>query len=418
MTEERVTTTGWLLLVLGFFLTVVQLLNLLAPAGLLTAIMEQTGWSVTQAGYLLTVMAPVSGIFIFAGSPLMDKLGLAKTAFFGLLLMGVGNLLAVVFNNIYALQLCARLVLGVGVGAITNVPAVIIAYYFPPKMQSSLQGVRTAIMYTGMALAFYIIIPIFRAVGESWQWTLGVFGFVFIILAFLFLLFGKQKTAAPAAAAHGGGVSAPEAPPVKQESGLKQAAKKKEVWMITIVLFFILWSFNSYNNFFATFLQQVRGLDMTVASSFTGLMPIAGIVSGIVCGAISSATGRRNLVNAPLIILMLLGYLGATLLDPTTSRGIFVACLLVGGFGASGYTIYYCTVPTEWEGTTPALIGGAFAIFLGIGSTFAFVIPSIFGALTNAIGMKNAMLWMHLPLVISIVVALTMKETGPGGKKK
>ena len=416
MAKDRVSPIGWLMLILGFIVTVVQLLATLAPAGLMTAIMADTGWSVMKAGNIITIAGLIGGIFIFSGSPLLDKFGVVKTSFIGLLLMGVANLLAVVFGDNYGLQIAARLLFGAGGGFIANIPAMIIAIWFPPTQQSALQGARTAVMYLGMALAFYIILPIFSAVNQSWQWTLGVFGIFFIVLAFLFLIFGKEKR--PEAAAHAPQAAAAAAPPVKQESGLRQAARRKEMWMITIAMFFILWSFNCYNTYFATFLQSVRGLDATTASSFTGLMPIAGIISGVVCGAISSATGRRNLVSWPLIILMMAGYVGATLLDPNASRSLFMACLLVGGFGASGFTIYYCTVPAEWKNTNSSLIAGSLAIMIGTGSRAAVLIPFVSGGLTKAIGMQNTMLWMHLPLAVSIAVLLPLKETGPGRRKK
>lgn len=408
MEKEKVSTAGWVMLILSWLLTVFQLLAQLAPSGLMVDIMKDTGWSVAATGQLITILTVFTGIFIFFGSPLLDKLGVVKLSFIGILVMGIGSLLSGFAGHSYAAHLIARIILGIGMGAIGNIPPIIIAVWFPLSQQSALQGLRTAIMYLGMALAFYIILPVYHAVG-SWQWTFGVFGFIFIVLAVLFIIFGREKKAeAPPATA--------DASSVKQESGLKQAAKRKETWAVTIALLFVLWSFYTYNSFFPTFLQQIRGLDATVASSYAGLMPIAGIISGVVCGAIASATGLRKIVGWPLITLMFIGYMGATLLDPAANNIAVLICIFIGGFGASGFTIYYCTVPAEWEGSNQSLVGGALAIMLSIGTFVTFLIPIIFQILTDAFSMQTAMVGAHLPLIISIIILMLLKETGPNAK--
>ena len=114
--------------------------------------MSDTGWNISQAGSLITIVTFIGGVFTFSGSPLVDKFGIKKTAIISMVLMGVGNAMVLITGNNYIFNMVARAIMGFGSGAMVNIPVILISVWFPGGFQSTLQGIRASVLYAGIAL--------------------------------------------------------------------------------------------------------------------------------------------------------------------------------------------------------------------------------------------------------------------------
>ena len=103
----------WVMFILALLITVITSIEMLLPAPLLTAIIEDTKWSIGAAGQLLSIISLLMGIFVIAGSPIMDKLGLIKLTVISLFVMAIGGIIPFFAGDSYPLHYFGRFLFGV-----------------------------------------------------------------------------------------------------------------------------------------------------------------------------------------------------------------------------------------------------------------------------------------------------------------
>jgi len=386
-----------------------QTFTWLAPAPLLGKIITGLDISVGKAGSLLTVITLVTGIFAFAGSYFVDKLGAKIAMFFGLLMFGLGGCLSY-FATDYLTIFSFRFLVGLGFGIALPIAGVIVASWFSPREQQYMNAIIVIVSYVGMALAYTITLPIYDVVG-SWQKTLSAIGAYVVIIAFVWIVLAKNKPMAQVDTAEL--PSADRVDPlevvVKKASGLKLAAKRKEVWLLTIMLLGVMWTFNTFTTFLAMFFEQARGMDVVLASGITGSLPIAGVIGGVLCGVATGKLGLRKPFTWPLFILMFLGAVGSVYVESGPLLYLSVGLL---GFGAAGFSPIFFQVPMELEGATPEMVGGALAIIIGVSYILSYFSPFVFGLVVESLGFATTLLLFAGSMAISTVAGLMIVETG------
>jgi len=76
------------------------------------------------------------------------------------------------------------------------------------------------------------------------------------------------------------------------------------------------------------------------------------------------------------------------------------------------------TIPMEFEGMTPRMLGGAFALIFGLGNAAAFISPVFGGWLSEIIGLKQTLFIFAFSQLLAIGCTILVPETGPKGKMK
>ncbi len=381
----------------------------LSPAPLLTTIMSELKINFGQAGTLLTVITLITGIFAFCSSFFIDKLGWKTTLVTALMVFGLGGLASSLANSFPAI-FTARLFVGLGIGLTQPSIAVVVMSWFPPKERPYINALSMTAAFAGMALAFMITVPLFKLVG-TWQNTLAIFGANILFVALLWIIFGKVRTGAES----GQSTAQKNQTLEKKKSGLAQAANRKEVWLVAVMLIGGMWTFNTFTTYLPVYFQQIRGLDAAAASAISGVLPLAGIFGGVLCGIATSALGLRKPFTWPLFILMLLGAVGSV----SISSG-FLLYLAVGmvGFAVAGFSPIYLQIPMDLEDITPELVGGAIAIIVGVSYIISYFSPMVFGLLEPKLGIAATMLVFGCcSMVVSIIAGLMIRETGPAALK-
>jgi MFS family permease len=147
---------------------------LIAPAPLMTTVIEKSHWNLGQTGYLLTAIYGVTCIFVFVGSVSIDKIGSKWTAVISLAMVAIGGVMAFFSGDSFVLHLIARIIIGIGYGLYFPIPGAIVAQWIPMSQQPAWLGACTSISYLGVSAGFYFTLPVLA--------TLGSYGTITIIL--------------------------------------------------------------------------------------------------------------------------------------------------------------------------------------------------------------------------------------------
>jgi predicted MFS family arabinose efflux permease len=409
--DVDVSSYRWVMLFLCVLAIVAQAFMWLSPAPILANIIAELKISLGQAGTLLTVITLMWGIFTLSGSFLIDKLGLKATMITSLVVFALGGM-ASYFAHSFAAIFIARLVVGVGLGPVLPTVGAVVMSWFPPNERPYINSVVMVSAYVGLTLAYMLAVPVFKLVG-TWQNTLAVFGASIIVVALLWAIFGKVRTSEES----GSGIqSAAQKNQTleKKESGLAQAANRKEVWLVLAMMTGQMWTFNTFTTYLPVYFQQIRGLDAAAAGAIAGILPLAGIFGAVVCGVTTGALGLRKPFTWPFFVFMLLGAIGSISISPGPLLYLAVGIM---GFAVAGFTVVFLQIPMDLEGTTPEMVGGAIAIIMGSSYIISYFSPMVFGLLEPKLGIATTMIVLGCSLIVSIIAGLMMRETGPAANK-
>jgi predicted MFS family arabinose efflux permease len=407
--HSTVSNYRWVILLLLALMYLGTCINELALAPLLTHIIAELHISLGQAGSLLSVLALLTGIFVFAGSFFIDKVGLKITTILGLMTFGLGVSLSFLAHS-YPAIFIDRVIVGIGYGICYPLYGVWVISWFPPKEQPFINTVINIVSYVGYFLAYMITVPVFELTG-TWQKTMAVYGLYVIIVALLWAAFGKIKTGE--APVHEGQTAEEETNqiPEKSESGLKQAAKRKEVWLLTAMSIGVGLAVITFSTYLPMYFQQIRGLNAASASAMTGVLPIAGVIGVILCGVSMGALGLRKPIYMLLFLLMMLGIIGSVSIP--SGPFLYLAIALIGLAGG-GWNVIYLQIPMDLKEITEKELGGAFAIIIGISYILTYFVPRLFGLLEPKLGMATAMMVCGCAAMgISVISGLMLPETSP-----
>ena len=406
---QTVKKISWIMLVLGLVMSLITGFVYVLPSPLTTAIMSDTGWDAGKVGTFISIVSLMMGIFTVVGSPIMDKLGLKMTGVLALAIGCIGGIIPFFAGQNYILHYIGRFLFGVCYGMAMNIPATIIPIWFPTKMQPALQGLRTAFSYGGMMLVYYLVLPIYHA-SESWQKTFGIFGIITGVVALLFLLLAKDKKEEATVQA-----AAQEQAVPKGKSGIAQALASKDIRILMFAMLCMIWAFNTYNTYLPTFLELEKGYTAAMASTLSSSMSIAGAIGALSGGSIASATGRRKILGWP---MFLIGALGIVLTVFFTGVPMVLGIMMFG-FSGGGWTILYCSVPSDLPQTNPSFYAGAMALIMCSGFFPAYFIPNVFALLhKNGAGVSigHIFLLFGCTMIAGMISLFFIQETGPKGK--
>lgn len=402
-----------LVIVIIMLMTFFFSLTLCEVSPLITNIISQTGWTLGQAGQLNAIVFFLMGAFAVVASPIMDVMGTKKTALLALALAAASHLVSFLCGDSFTVHYIRQFVYGCSWGIFFLVPGAVLNYWLPQESRAFFLGMRCAVDLGSCAVAYYIVLPIFHALGDNWQMTFTIIGFLAVIIFAVYAVFIPttqeeldERAAKKAAKAAG----------TRQAPGIVRAAKSKQVWIICLCLVGMQWVYNIWSSYLPSFLELERGFTAEAASNMAGVMSVAGIVSGLGGGALSSALGRRKILTWPVLLIGLVGAFGSLYVTNTALLMFFSGCV---GFGITGFMTAYTTIPGE----LPEAIGdvdfynGAVAIIYAIAFMVTYIPPYIIDAFSAAgKTMQFSLTVLAIPLAFSCVVSFFIMETGPKGK--
>ena len=253
--------------------------------------------------------------------------------------------------------------------------------------------------YVGLAAVFAMTVPIYVALGSSWQAVLRYYGFGVAAIALAWTVLGRERNARQVASGH------------VQESVLLEVMKMRSVILLSIGLFGGMWVFQLYTAFLPQFFHTYRGFAMNEAAQLTAILPLTGIFAAAGGGIGTGLIGLRKPFTWPLIVVATIGCIGAVALpSPAAIR----LSLVLFGIGAAGNLAPIITLLMELPAMTPAKVGTSLALMWACGYAGAFGSPFLGGALAALVGLKTVLLGFLVFQALPIVCMCLLPETGRG----
>ena len=155
-----------------------------------------------------------------------------------------------------------------------------------------------------------------------------------------------------------------------------------------------------------------RGWSEGSAGLLLAMMNLTAIPASFVIPYLSDRTGRRS----PFLLGLSVCFItGAVVL--VAIPGIAYAGALLAGIAQGGLFAMVMTLPLDFE-RTPARVGALVAMMLGLGYTIGAAAPFYLGAVRDATGSFNAVLWLAAAfLAAQFFVLLALTRRHPSGRR-
>ncbi|MEW9673413.1 nitrate/nitrite transporter [Ammoniphilus sp. 3BR4] len=406
---EKATFTGYLNGVFAMIMTFLTSIILVAPAPIMTTIVEESHWNLGQTGYLLSAIYATTVISVFVGSVFIEKIGAKWTAVISLAMVAIGGVMAFFSGDNFVLHLIARVIVGIGYGLYFPLPGVIVAQWIPRTQQPAWLGARTSISTLGVSAGFYFTLPVLGFM-HTWQATLGFYGIITAVLFVISIFVLREPKRSEKANA------AEQADSQVGKMGLARVVKNKIILKTCVLIIGVGITSIAFMDYLPAFLELEHGMSKEASSKLAGVSPIGSASFGFICGLIMTALGRRKIIGLSSLILI---FFSAMLIIFMDNYYVVLAGAFLFGVGSVGYFVYYSMISLDLSKSDPSFIGAAFAIILACAWSPAFFVPAIFQALLNlGMSMQIVMLIFTIPTLGSIFLQMFIEETGPKAKQK
>lgn len=374
---------------------------------------------------LVSVIMPVLIIASVAGGILGEKIATWKLYLLALTLLAIGTLINFLGPN-YNVFLLGRICYATGMGFSLPFIGAAIMKWYTPSQRVFMNTANSLFPFVGTIISFSSLTPLYIFFNNSWQYALGLWGFIFAGTAIIWYLTERNDSSQKEA-------RTPQETQTSQQ-GLSiylALLKRHDIRLLCITFMCDFISYSYLAVILPTYFLEAGHLDEVSAGIIAALaFPGCGII-GCVSGSIfTSLTGRRKFIMALGQLLKFAGIVLATILaDGSTSRIILGVALF--GLGTSMWQPGMYSIPMELDQMTPIEVGASFSLMSSCGFLMGFIVPLTGGfftdvlmnisgianpSLAHAFGLKWSMLLFGLPNLIGFVCVLFLQHGNPPGK--
>ena len=401
----RIATVAWLLTSVYYFY---QYSLRSAPAVMIPQLSQAFG--LTAAG-----VASIVGLFYYGYSPFslvagaaMDRFGPRRLVPFAAVAAGIGALLFATGQS--QIASVGRFIQGAG-GVFALVGAIYIATKsFPASQAATLIGATQMFGMAGGSAGQFLVGPLIGA-GVSWSsfWVgMGVVGLAIGVLLYFLTPAETQKQ-------HGGFKLTVNAFAVvfKNPQSILCGLIAGLMFLPTTI-FDMIWG--------VRFLQEAHGLDYADAVVRSATVPFGWVIGCPLLGFISDRIGRRKpvIVGGALVLLFTLAWAlyGKVDFFPPYTVGLVIG--IASGAAMLPYTVIKEANPPQYGGTATGVINFLnFTLSALLGPVFGRLLMRVSGGTDLSLADFRATFSpLLLGVAIAIILALILKETGPGVSRK
>ncbi|MCL2559912.1 MAG: MFS transporter [Turicibacter sp.] len=244
--------------------------------GILPAIRDTLELTQAQSEMFLTISSIAILFSVLASNIIIEKIGLKKTVFFGLLLIGFGGMLPV-FTSHFTLIIGGRFILGTGLGLISTPGITYINVLFDEKERASLMGYRGATEQIGRSLLTLAAGALFML---GWNFSFLPYGIAFVLAILFYVVVPEVK----------------EEEPVKTDSGEKGKPVKMPLFVYLTVPFImmIVLAGAAIDIRYPALATEAVGGEFN-SSAIIAVKPILGMVFASLFGKLYMKLGRKLL---------------------------------------------------------------------------------------------------------------------------
>ena len=405
----RTAAIAWLIAAVYYFY---QYALRSAPAVMMPQLQEAFGLGALGVTSLVGLFYYTYSPFSLVAGVAMDRLGPRRVVPIGAAAVGIGAVMFATGGT--ELASAGRLLQGAG-GVFALIGAAYIATTnFPASRAATLIGATQMFGMAGGSAGQFVVGPLIGR-GVPWQsfWIgMGVIGLVIAVLLFVLL----PKPSAPAAAKTG----APATNPLR---ALAIVFSNPQSWLcgfiagllfIPTTIFDMTWG--------VRYLEEGHGLEYATAVLRSASVPFGWMIGCPLLGFVSDRLGRRK----PVIVaaaLVLLGCLAWILYGPPDALPPYTLGVVAGiasGAAMIPYSVIKEANPAELGGTATGVVNFLnFTFSALLGPVFGWLLATVAG--TDTRGLEHYQTTFQPLLygvVVAIVLALLLKETGPAGARR
>lgn len=400
----------WKLLLAFTALSILRNLIWVVPSPLMGEVVASLSISLAQGGMLMYIVTVMMGVFMFLGSLMIDRVGASRAFGLSIFCLCFDGLLAVLSSSFY-LVLLGRLMSGIGYGLSSSALVALVVERFDARQRLVINNYNAATNAAGMLLAYAVTIPLYEALGNSWQRLLLLWSLAALLLGVFFELSDRKNRLFHQSSAI---ENRANVLPMKGTS-LAVAARMPSVRFMAIAMFGALWLYTGFNTYLPTALSAIHAIGADKASNITSVIFTGGLVSCLV-----SAVLFRKLRHPERLILLfgtglLAGGLGTVLFPVGTW---LTASVFLVGFCFFAWSTLAMTTLMNTPGMTPGIFSASVAFYTGTSSMLALFVPTVFGLLEARGGMLAAILFFGmLPILTVIGSGLLFLYTRRAGNK-
>lgn len=350
------------------------------------------GVSYTELGLLMSVFFAASGLLQTPAGFLVDRIGAARVLAAGLLLLGLGGILASLAPS-FALLLPATVLMGLGNCVFHPADYAILGHHVAPSRMARAFSVHTVGGTIGWAIAPVFVAAV--AALASWRVALLLSGLIGLLLAAMVL-------------AHRDILETP----AHRASAAAEGARVRPLQVFTsgaILLCFVFFalqatSFIALQSFMPLALHQLYGLEMVIATATVTAFMIGSAAGTMAGGVLADRSGRHQgiIVGGLALAALLLFLIGRVELPaPLVLAVVAMAGALAGLTTPSRDMLVRAAAPAGASGKVFGFVYSG----LDLGATLT---PVLIGTLLDA-GQPSA-LFVLVPAVmlLSILTATTI----------
>ena len=377
-------------------LTLAQLAHIqikFLPAALMGLVAESSGLSITAVGMVISACTVASGLSPLAASLVIDRFGGTAAMAASALLTALAGLLPNLSES-FPVLMAAYILCGAGIGFSFCATPVLIARWISPDFRTLALSVSFALYSAFTSLAYFLPGYMVSASG-NWRAPLPAWALVSLVCAAgLAALCRAEPKSAPRAPAGPSGAA-----------GLGRAARVPSVLVLTLVMTCFIWVNNTYSTYLPNFLERVRAADVHQSGFITSMSFLCGIFGCLLSGALETRCHRLMLYGFP--VLALLGGVGLGL---SSRFWVLALCSGLFGFAYQGWIPQAYAIFMRDPRMDAGTLGGAAALFDGVGHILTLLIPAAYAGLIAAAGMARVMLITSAGLLLPFALQLAFRR--------
>ena len=374
------------------------MLPYIAPSIFLQDMVDSFGAEMGIISLGMTLQLTMTGLCMFFGTFVQDRLGARRTIILGLALMAAGSYLTFAAPGL-GVYLAARIIGGVGQGLYSVSNLSFNSEWFAGKERMYTIAFVTMATSAAMGLSYLINRPLCILLG-SWQRAFLMYAVMITAVLILWIFAARDGVREMTVTGGAGG----------RKSSLLLAAKDPQYWKLMVVALTGGLVTSAINAFLPVYLTESRGMPEAAAALIAALNAFFG-VAGSFLGAFLCSRIRRRKITLFFSTLLYFGLsLCITLVPGMTATAV---CALAAGAVYFAMLTILTNVLAESNTTGDVNIySGGNTIVNGTTQLFGILASVLFSAASAAWSMDIAFRVIFSVLIAGAAAALVIRETG------
>lgn len=372
-------------------------------------ILKEYSLTKTAMGAVLTALFFAYAVGQFINGQLGDKFGARRLITFGAIISGILNLIFPLLPGFVSLLALVWGLNGYFQSMGWSPSTKTIANWFPIKMRGKITGMFGSCYQFGNAASWALsgfVVGMF-----GWRFAFWIPAIVFIIIAIQWFINGRdapEELGLPTVEDCHEGVMEMKECQKDEHMGFKYTIKtvlsNPRIWMVGFSLFGLNIIRYGFMNWAPTYMFEVEKATISAAAYKALAIPLAGSLGALFAGWASDKFFQSR--RAPIIVIMLIGLMGLTILYPQLKHFHWtwsLICLIAIGFTTYGPHVMICaTIPMDYASRKAAASAAGFID--GLGYFGASLTSIISGFLVDHYGWNAAFYFWVVGVFLAVVL--------------